>query len=345
MQEVQVRFSKILMEDMFQVRPNETVVITADEGSKKETVNALFTAAQNAGALPLVLWMPKAKKDSQAGMQDWPSEAVTGALRHADVWIEANSRVILYSDIWETVMLVNKKVRYLIIAESSIASLERVFTGFDIQLLKSLLCQITDMAKRSKKVRITSTNGTDVSYDIDLNHAFDYDDGDYSAPKFGTAPGFVNIVPKLNSMNGSIVFDHLQHSEEGVPLEFMMRDGVIIDVIGGEGAELFKSYLASFQDANMYKISHNMLGFNPNVRTLTGELVEDERIWGGVDFGFGHTSSIDMPPFGQVAKSHFDGVVANTSIYFDDIQLTNNGEVCHEELRPLADALLNAIDV
>ena len=80
-------------------------------------------------------------------------------------------------------MRVNKKVRYLIIAESSIASLERVFTGFDIQLLANLLCRITDMAKASKKVRITSANGTDVSYEIDLNYAFDYDDGDYSQPK------------------------------------------------------------------------------------------------------------------------------------------------------------------
>lgn len=83
-----------------------------------------------------------------------------------------------------------------------------------------------------------------------------------------------------------------------------------------------------------------MLGFNPNVHKITGELVEDERIWGGVDFGFGHTSAMDMPPFGQMAKSHFDGVVAETSIYFDKVQITDKGEVCHEDLRPLADSLL-----
>ena len=52
---------------------------------------------------------------------------------------------------------------------------------------------------------------------------------------------------------------------------------------------------------------------------------------------------MDMPPYGQQAKSHFDGVVAKTSIYFDDVQITDNGEVCHKDLRPLAENLLKNI--
>lgn len=304
-------------------------------------------AHQAGGALPMVIYIPQAKKDSQAGMVDWPSEALTAALLKADVWIECNMKVILYSDIWETAMRDNKKLRYLIIAESSIDSLDRVFTGFDISSLKALLVRVTDMAKKATTVRITSANGTDVSYDIDLNHMFDYDDGDFSKPKFGTAPpGFVNIVPKLNSMNGRIVFDYLQHADLYDQVSFDLKDGKIVKVEGGEGGSAqFETYLASFNDENMYKISHNMLGFNPKVHEITGELVEDERIWGGgVDFGFGHTSALDMPPHGQAAKSHFDGgVVAQTSIYFDEVQISDHGgEICHEELRPLAERLLSA---
>ena len=102
-----------------------------------------------------------------------------------------------------------------------------------------------------------------------------------------------------------------------------------------------KRFLASFNDPNMYKISHNMLGLNPGVRKLCGEIVEDERVWGGVDFGFGHTSPIDMPPDGQVAKSHFDGVVAKASIYLDDQQIVANGTVCHPDLKDLAEKILS----
>lgn len=336
---LQTRFSKTLMEDMFQIKKGETVAITVDFGSDTAIIDALFVATKNAGGLPLIIQIPKAENDSQAGMKDWPSKAITAALCNVDVWIEANSIVLLYSDIWETAMKENKQLRYLIIADSTIQSLDRVFTGFDIQRLKVLLNEVRTMVMASKSVRITSNNGTDVSYEIDLNYAFDVDDGDYSQPKFGTAPGFVNVVPKLGSMNGSIVFDHLQFAEDDT-LEFIMKNGKIIDVKGGKSAEEFKTYLAAFNDENMYKISHNMIGLNPKVTELSYELVEDERIWGGVDFGFGHTSAIDMPPFGQEAASHFDGVVTKVNLYFDEIQIFENGQICHHKLRPLAQKLL-----
>ena len=333
------RFSKTLMEDMFQVKEGETVAVTVDFGSDTTIINALFVATKNAGGLPLIIQIPKAENDSQAGMKDWPSKAITAALCNVDVWIEANSIVLLYSDIWETAMKKNKKLRYLIIADSTIQSLNRVFTGFNIQRLKVLLDEVRTLAMASKSVKITSNNGTNVSYEIDLNYAFDFDDGDYSQPKFGTAPGYVNIVPKLDSMNGSIVFDHLQFVEGDV-LEFIMKNGKIVDIKGGKSAEKFKKYLASFNDDNIYKISHNMIGLNPKVTELSYELVEDERIWGGVDFGFGHTSAMDMPPFGQEAASHFDGVVVNVNLFFDDIQIFENGQICHPKLRPLAQKLL-----
>ena len=183
-----------------------------------------------------------------------------------------------------------------------------------------------------------------MSYETDLNYFFDFDNGDFSKPKFGTAPGYVNIVPKTNTMNGTIVFDLLMNAdvyETDNHVAFLMKDGTINEVRGGGEAEKFKTYLANFEDENMYKISHNMLGFNPSVRKMCGEIVEDERIWGGVDFGFGHTSPMDMPPLGQPAKSHFDGVVSKVSIFFDDIQIVNDGEVCHADLLPLAHKLLN----
>lgn len=329
------RVSKILMEDMFQVKPGETVAITADLSSDRTIVDAFASATSAAGAIPMVILVPRAEKESQAGMPYWPSEALTAALCKADVWIEANSMVLLYSDIWEIAMKENKKLRYLIIGDSSIDSLDRIFTGFDIQSLKQLLTKTREKVLACKKVRITSKNGTDVSYDIDLNYAFDIDDGDYSKPKFGTAPGFVNIVPKIGSMNGTIVFDFLQNGVKGSELAFVMKNSTIIDVKGEKvAAEKFKTYLASFNDPNMYKISHNMLGLNPKVTTLSGDVAEDERIWGGADFGFGYTSPMDMPPLGQIAKSHFDGVVTNVSVFLDDIQIFENGEVCHPDLKP-----------
>jgi len=337
------RVAEVMIVEMFKVQPGETVAITGDSGSDRNFADALASATAAIGGKSLILWTPKAKQDGEAGMKDWPAEVLTAALSHVDVWIELNSKVFLYSTIWEKAFENNNKLRYLIIGESSIPSLMRTFVGFDIDILEQFLTKVKEMTMKTKVITITSTNGTKLTYETDLNYSFDIDSGDYSKPIFGTAPGYVNVVPKTNTMNGTIVFDMIQHADvynTDNQLEFIMKDGNIAEVKGGSEAEKYKAYLASFEDPNMYKISHNMLGFGPNIRKLCGEIVEDERIWGGVDFGFGHTSPMDMPPLGQPAKSHFDGVVAKTSIYLDDIQIVDDGVVCHPDLKHLAEKLI-----
>lgn len=341
--EIQNRIAKVLIEDMFQVSQGETVAITVDDGSQMGMVKAFFDRVKRVDGLPMIIHIPIARGDGEVGMPDWPASPLTAALSHVDVWIEMNSIVLLYSAIWEAALRENKKLRYLVLGSSTPKSLERVFCGYDIKSLGQLLNGVMHMASATMVVRITSKNGTDVSYMTDASHALDIDDGDYSKPIFGTAPGYVNIVPKVGSMEGRIVFDELQNTEiyeKKEHLEFIMKDGKIHEVKGGEEAEGFKKYLASFDDSNMYKISHHMIGLNPNVKSLVGEIVEDERIWGGTDFGFGHTSPIDMPPSGQVAKSHFDGIIACTTIYFDNVKIIDDGVVCHPELMPFANALI-----
>lgn len=341
--EIQNRIANVLVEDMFKISAGETVAITVDDGSHMDLVKVLFDKVKSVDGLPMIIHIPVGRGDGEVGVPDWPVSPLTAALSHTDVWIEMNSIVLLYSDIWETALRENKKLRYLVLGASTSKSLERVFCGYDIKSLGQLLNGVMHMATTTKKVRVTSKNGTDVSYLTDASHSLDIDDGDYSKPIFGTAPGYVNIVPKVGSMEGRIVFDELQNTEiyeKKEHLEFIMKDGKIHDVLGGVEAEAFKKHLASFDDANMYKISHHMIGLNPNVRSLVGEIVEDERIWGGVDFGFGHTSPIDMPPKGQVAKSHFDGIVACTTIYFDDVMIIEDGVVCHPNLVPFANTLI-----
>lgn len=334
-------FSKHLIEKMFQIRVGECMAITADSGSDKELMFAIAEAVENAGGKSLLMFVPKAEYDGEVGMKVWPHEALTAALCEVDVWLDTGAAVMLYSDIWETAMAKNKRLRYLVIGDTDFDSLQRTFTGYDIPTLKALLIRVRDMSMAAQKVRITAANGTDLVYDINPDYAFDYDDGDFSQPIFGTPPGYVNIVPKIGSMNGTIVFDDLmiKNINNDVPIAFTMLNGRIAEVTGNEEAEKVKQYLESFHDPNMYKISHNMLGLHPRIHALSGNITEDERIWGGADFGFGHTSPMDMPPDGQPAKSHFDGVVCGVSVWFDEVQIFDKGEICHVDLVPLAEKL------
>lgn len=334
-----------IIQEMFAVKAGETIAITADDGSDPEMVQAFYLAAAEVDAKPLILQFRQATNNGQAGMPDWPAEALEAALKHVDIWIEYNEAFMLYSSLWERVMKENDALRYNVLAGSSVDSLERVFCNYDIAKMDHVLKTIADLAATTTTVRVKSANGTDVTYDTTPDNTIDYDSGDFSTKKFGTAPGYLNLVPKTGTMRGNIVFDMIMHADlsKGGHVEFIMQDGKIVDY-KGEEASVLRDYIASFDEENMSKISHMMIGLCPGVRELSWEIVEDERIWGGVDFGLGHTSPMDMPPHGQTASSHFDGISSKATVWFDDTLVVENGEVVLASVKDDAAAILKEYD-
>lgn len=67
-------------------------------------------------------------------------------------------------------------------------------------------------------------------------------------------------------------------------------------------------------------MAHIAYGFNPGA-ILTGNIVEDERVWGATEWGIGYVSPFDAPPCGQDAKSHCDGICLDSSVWLDGVQI------------------------
>ena len=336
------RVAKKMMEEMFRIKKGETVVLTADTGTDMNIVDEFAKAAYAAGGKPMVIRVPRPRGEGQEAMSDLPAEAMTGALLNADVWFEFNSQFILYSDIWETAMRDNKKLRYLIVYDATIEQLNQIVNKMDVDLMGQLLNPIRNMLLNGRMVHVTTERGSDFTFELNPDHVVDMDDGNYHVPKFGTLPGYVNIVPKFGTMEGTIVFDELMEVGilTGNHVEFQMKEGKIVEFIGDQKAQAMQAFVEGFGDENMLKISHMMISLNPGVRSLTGSVVIDERIYGGIDLGFGHTSPIDAPPLGQPAKSHFDGMLEKASIWIDGVQITSTGTVVHPDLVRIAESLL-----
>ena len=340
-----MRVARRIIQEMFATKSGEVVVLTEDDGTDPLITQAFYQAATEMDAKPLIMKFRQAKNNGDAGMPDWPTDAMEAALKHADIWIENNEAFTLYSSMWERVMKANETLRYNVLAGSSIDSLERVFCHYDIDRMGRVIDGIVALAEQASTIRVTSDSGTDVSFAMDVNNVIDSDSGDFSKKKFGTAPGYVNLVPKTGTMKGRIVFDMIMHADlsKGGKVEFIMKDGRIADY-GAEHGHLLLEYVEGFDEENMRKISHMMIGLCTGVRELSWEIVEDERIWGGVDFGFGHTSPMDMPPHGQQASSHFDGISTRASVWFDDIQIVESGVFVHPSFKEDAALLLKDFD-
>jgi len=100
---------------------------------------------------------------------------------------------------------------------------------------------------------------------------------------------------------------------------------------GGKSAAEFESWLKGFNDPNMLRIAHVCYGFNPGAK-LTGDIVEDERVWGCTEWGLGN-----FP--GRPAASHTDGICLNSTVWVDGEQILDKGVSIHPELAKLAKKL------
>jgi len=99
---------KVLTEELFKLKPDETFVITADTKSDPQVVNATARAAFAIGVKPMIIWhATPLDLDKDADLM-LPVEALTAVLEKADAWVEFNH--LIYSTPYYITM---KKIRDL----------------------------------------------------------------------------------------------------------------------------------------------------------------------------------------------------------------------------------------
>ncbi len=327
-----------LIREIFAVQPGETVVVTADDDSCFQVVDAVCRSALAVGAHPMMIRIPTPHGVGKAADPDLPIEALSGAVLHADVWIEFNHQWLLYSTPFERAEAQNKKLRYMCLVDFNEELMIRTVGMVETEKLRDFMLAVAARTRSAKTMRVTTPAGCDVSFEIDPNHYVACDCGDASKPGIHMLTGQINVVPRFGSINGVIVFDGSVTPPLGrspsQPIRLTIENSRVMKIEGGEDGETFHKFLASFEDEGMFKLAHIAYGFNPGAK-LTGNIVEDERVWGSTEWGIGYVSPFDAPPHGQDAKSHCDGICLNSSVWLDGTQIMDQGNVIDPELRAL----------
>ena len=114
--ELQIAADKLIRE-IFGVKAGETVTITTDYDSDMTVTRAVADAAQEAGAVPVIIQFPTPRGVGKAADPDLPIEVLTAALSTTDVWIEFNHQWLLYSTPFERASAVNQKLRYMCLVD------------------------------------------------------------------------------------------------------------------------------------------------------------------------------------------------------------------------------------
>ena len=336
-----IKAAEILVREMFKVKRGETFVITADTESDIRVVNTTAQAVFAAEGKPMVILLPSPLGVGKAADPMLPIDALSGALKEADAWIEFNNQWLLYSTPYERAINENKRLRYMCLVGMNAEMMIRVIGRVEYKLLEKFLLKITEITKNAKKMRITTPAGTDVKFENDPDRPISCDTGNASTPGVYMLSGQISWAPKFETINGVIVFDGSVVPPMGLlnePIKLYIKKGKIVDIKGGKEAVEFSKWLQSFKNPNMLRLAHVCYGFNPGAK-LTGNILEDERVWGCTEWGIGYLSPIDAPPNGIPAPSHTDGICLNSSVWLDDIQIMDEGKVIHPELRKLSEKI------
>lgn len=196
-----------LVKEIFGVKPEETVIITADDDSDASVVEAVKNSAKNAGAHAMVISVPTpgSRKSSRSGSSGRCVKCSTFLC--TDVWIEFNHQWLLYSTPFERAEAENKKMRYMCLVDFNPDLMIRTIGNVETEQLKKFMLAITEKTKNARDMRVTTPAGCDISFEIDPGHYTACDCGNATVPGIHMLTGQINVVPRFGSINGVIVFD------------------------------------------------------------------------------------------------------------------------------------------
>ena len=331
----------VLTKELIKLKPGETFVITADTESDPRAVNATARAAFSLGAKPMVIWLASPLGVGKLADPMLPVDSLVGALKGAHAWVEFNNQWLLYSTPHEIAMKENKKLRYLNLVGMNPDMMIRCVGRVDHPTLKQFLEKATEKIRAGKRIHMASPGGTDLEFNNIEGRGALIRDGYADRPGTYMMAGFIAWAPDLESVNGTLVFDGSLVPPCGKleePIRLAIESGRIVSIEGGSQARQFETYINGLNHPQMKCLAHASFGFHPGAK-LTGDIVEDERVWGCTEWGIGQVGAHLIPPNGIPAPSHSDGQSLNSTVALDGKPFTENGEVVDPELKELAKKL------
>ncbi len=332
--------AQILVRDMVKVKDEENVLIYADTESDWRIVEETSKAVHNAGAKVAMMRYPAPRGVGEAADPDLP-KPLGAAMANCDIMIEFANKYLLYSTPWKKAME-TQKVRYLCLSGMTKEMMVRCIGHVDIPSLIRFQEKIAELTGKARRMRITTPAGMDVEFENELRRPVISEGIMTEKPGEYMLIGQVDWAPIEETINGTIVFDGSvwPPDELGLvanPIFLEVRKGKVKEVKGAYEARIFEKWLENFQDPAMYNVVHVCYGCSPGAK-LSGYIVEDERVWGCVEWGLGYQAESFAGKAGP-AKSHTDGICLNASIWMDGKQISNEGRFVHPELSGLAKKL------
>jgi aminopeptidase len=304
-----------VVRDCLGVRSGEDVLVICNPATR-ELGERLRAEAEAAGADAVLTVM--AERGSHAAE---PPRPVAAAMANADVVLAPTIQSLSHTAARKAANEAGARIATLPgVTEDMLA---RVMSA-DVQGLRRKGEAIADALTRASEARITCPNGSDLRLGLEGRTAIP-DAGELTATgAFGNLPageGF--IAPVEGTCEGRLVIDG-SIAELGIveePVTLTVEDGRLSDATGEVGGRLMELLTEHGPEATT--VAELGIGSNEKA-TLTGEVLEDEKILGTAHVAFGASAGIG----GTVqVPVHLDCVVMKPEVALDGETIVRAGEL------------------
>jgi len=327
--------AQVLVDQMLNVQPEEHVLIYADTATNRRVVESTAAAVHITGGQAGVYLY-----ETRPEVLIEPPRPLAAAMKASDVVVEFAKRPAFWSKAWDTALEAGS--RNICLTGMTTNMMIRCIGKVDQIKMAELGDILLELTKASNKMEITSPAGTNLVCELGTRPVY-HNSGIISKPGESTfLGGQVSWAPIEESINGTLVFDGAISPPQEIrlidtPIKLTIERGRIMKIEGGSEARTLEEWLKSFNDPNMFMLAHYAYGFNPGAR-LTGDILEDERIFGGVEMGFGTQRAKFKGTIGT-APGHTDGIVVNPTVILDGTVMEKDGKYVHPKLAAIAKEL------
>jgi leucyl aminopeptidase (aminopeptidase T) len=305
-------------------RPGDQAVILADTDTEPLVWEVCAAAAESLGVHANVIVMPPLARD-----YDDPPPPVMAAIEAADAVHYVTSLGIVHSRFGRRISRAGKRK---IISEGITPEMfVRGAVLCDPARLNEMNRKINRVWDGGREVRITTSCGTDLSMRIERRSGFV---GADNKPKqgfdIGTAPtmqfpgGEAPIAPLEDTAEGVLVVDRTMHYPRGLlrePIRLEIHKGTITRISGGDEARQFERWLASYGDADGYRVCEVSCGTNEEAVWM-GNMRQDRFVLGSMHLGFGMNADVG----GSIDSNiHYDAIFSRASLNVDGRQILQDG--------------------
>ncbi len=322
-----------------EVGPGQTVAVLTEGDELRDYAAASLAACRDLGATVIDVNVPSdAAMDASeriANVGQNPLSQHPELLQQCmDADMVVDHMLLLFSH--EQVAMQKAGTRVILIVEPR-EILERLFPS------PALRARVEAAEKRlanASTLRFVNEAGTDITYalggtSILTEYGYTATPGrwDHWPGGFLATLGIPDGVSGRVVMDaGDIVFPLKKALKE--PVEFIVRNGWVKEISGGDDAEMIRAFIKTYDDARAYAISHIGWGLNERCAwdpDLPGIGMDGRAYYGNVLFSLGPDTEFggdnDTP-------CHLDLPMRNCSLWLDNDLIVEHGEVVPAEMRP-----------